>query len=304
MLTLVPGVAGGPVLGLPQGQDVLALAAAWFPRAAWERAPVTAAQAQRSARPMAGARFRGLAQDAAAQPGILRIGPDAVLSGPHHLEAPVSMSSGPRSATRLLDGYEVQHDSVLPPAHVMRWLTAAARHAGGVVVAPDRSAISTYDAAMVVDLTLWSAVALPLDALVRLVRPRLPGARVSTSAPDASHGMGALAAAPYELVARFEYDGDVRLRFARADGPVVLDSIGWRDHGPFAYAVRWEPPHPAELDAPHPTTSHLIARSRVAPVVARVVAALMPAVGGAVVDDGGFLVGPAELGVRVRGSER
>lgn len=315
MLTLTPGVMGGPVLGLPQGLDVLALAGAWFPRAAWDRAPVTAAQAQRSARPMAGARFRGLAQDAPAEPGILRITDDAVLSGPHPLEAPSPAARGSRAGSWLLDGYEVEHSGALPQPEVTRWLTAAARHAGGAVVAPDRSTISTYDAAMVVDLTLWSAVALPLEALVRLVRPRLPGARVSASAspvpatPPNSHAtsaaaVGGSAVAPYEMVARFEYDGDVRLRFGRAPGPVVLESIGWRDHGPFAYAVRWAPPDPEELESPQPTTSHLIARSRVAPVVARVVGALMPAVGGVVVDDGGFLVGPAELGVRARGSER
>ncbi|MDM8085881.1 hypothetical protein QUV83_13980 [Cellulomonas cellasea] len=310
MLTLTPGVMGGPVLGLPQGLDVLALAGAWFPHAAWDRAPVTAAQAQRSARPMAGARFRGLAQAAAAEPGILRIADDAVLSGPHPLEAP-SPARGSRAGSWLLDGYEVEHSGALPPPEVTRWLTAAARHAGGAVVAPDRSTISTYDAAMVVDLTLWSAVALPVDALVRLVRPRLPGARVSMSAPPSPASgstpvpaVGGSAVAPYEMVARFEYDGEVRLRFGRAPGPRVLDSIGWRDHGPFAYAVRWAPPDPEELESPHPTTSHLIARSRVAPVVARVVGALMPAVGGVVVDDGGFLVGPAELGVRARGLER
>jgi len=36
--------------------------------------------------------------------------------------------------------------------------------------------------------------------------------------------------------------------------------------------------------------------------VARVVAALMPAVGGVVIDDGGFVVSPADLGARTRGS--
>ncbi len=308
MLTLVPGVAGRPVLGLPHGLDVLALATAWFPGAFWERPPVTAAQARRAARPMTGARFRGLAADAAAEPGALRLTDGALLWGPHELEAPISALGGHGATGRVLDGYELDSADELPPPEVVRWLTAAARHAGGAVVAPDRSTISTYDAAMAVDLTLWSAVALPLDALVRLVRPRLPGARVSTSAsgPVAAGVpvVGGSAATPYELVARFEYDGEVRLRFGRSEGPVVLDSMGWRDHGPFAYAVSWAPPDPEELHIPHPTTSHLIARGRVAPVVARVVAALLPATGGVVVDDGGFLVGPAELGVRAQGAGR
>lgn len=300
MHTPVPGA----VLGLPHGIDVAALAEAWFPGAVWERAPVTAAQAQRRARPMAGARFRGVTQDVAAEPGVLRLLPGVVLVGPEPLEAPVG-GGAPRSAARLLDGYTVAHDHAQPPAEVAHWLQAAARHAGGVVVAPDRSQIVTYDAALVVDLALWSAVALPLEALVQLVRPRLPGARVTTTGPAGAigpAGPASSAVTPYELVARFEYDGDVRVRFGRAHPPRVLETMGWRDHGPFAYAVRWHPPEPAELDALQPTRSHLIARGRIAPVVARVVAALMPAVGGVVVDDGGFLVSPADLGARTRGS--
>ncbi|MFI2753797.1 hypothetical protein ACGIF2_10220 [Cellulomonas sp. P22] len=111
--------------------------------------------------------------------------------------------------------------------------------------------------------------------------------------------------APYELVARFEYDGDVRLTFSRpARVATVLERMSWRDHGPFAYAVRWEPPEPDELLAEQPSTPHVIARGRIAPLVARTVAALMPAVGGAVVDDGGFLVGPAELAARAHGRTR
>ena len=70
MHTPVPGA----VLGLPHGIDVAALAEAWFPGAVWERAPVTAAQAQRRARPMAGARFRGVTQDVAAEPGVELVG--------------------------------------------------------------------------------------------------------------------------------------------------------------------------------------------------------------------------------------
>lgn len=296
-------LAGSPVLGLPRDTDVLALAGAWFPHARWERPPVTAAQVRSLARPAAGARFRGVTTEEVAEPGVLWLSPGVVLRGPYPLDVPASAAGAGCQVPRTLDGYGVAVDAPDAPAvlHPDGWVVAAARHSGGVVVDVDRSRTWTFDPRAAVDLTLWSAVALPLDVLVRLVRPRLPGARVSVT-PAAVPGS---VIAPYELLARFDYDGDVRLGFSRpAQVATVLERVSWRDHGPFAYAVRWAPPEPDELLVAQPSTPHVIARGRIAPLVAHAVAALMPAVGGAVVDDGGFLVGPAELAARALGRTR
>ena len=51
--------------------------------------------------------------------------------------------------------------------------------------------------------------------------------------------------------------------------PVAVAAQQWGEHGPWTYAVTWVPPDPSELTAEQPSRLHLIARNRVAPVVAR-----------------------------------
>ena len=76
---------------------------------------------------------------------------------------------------------------------------------------------------------------------------------------------------------------------------MALSRLDWREFGPWSYHVSWQPPEPEELRSEHPSQLHLIARSRVEPSVARIAAALWRAVGGTVVDSGGFIVTPGEL---------
>ncbi|WP_138067688.1 hypothetical protein [Cellulomonas rhizosphaerae] len=267
---------GQHVVALPRGTDVLALAGAWFAGASWEAAPVASAPATR----MAGARFRGVVvqEASAATLGRLRLGDAGVLVGP----AP----SPDHDVYGLAEGSD--------PA--VGWMTAAARRTGGLVVAPDRSRSLVPDRHADVSLTLWSAQPMAAVDAVPLVRPALAGARVGPVDLPRPNGTADTGPQPFGVTAMFDYDGAVTLTMRRqTDGPVVLGSLDWREHGPWAYRVVWEPLEPGELETETPSPLHVIARDRVMPSMARVIAALWRAVGGTVVDAGGFVVTPDEL---------
>jgi hypothetical protein len=282
------------VLVVPRGTDVVALAAAWFPDAAWSRAPVPAGAAGR----MTGARFRGMAtQPAGAAVGLLRLDAAAALEGPAPLGAGAGRELG--LGHRDVDAYGlVPADPAVPLQGavldlVTGWLVAAARRCGGAILPADRARVVVPDPAVAVDLTLWSAVPMSVHEAVPLIRPALHGARV---------GAGELPSQAYapegafSVTAVFEYDGAVTVRANRsADVPMVLSTLDWREYGPWAYHVVWQPTSPEELSLDQPSPLHVIARSRVSPGIARATAALWRAVGGSVVDSGGFLVTPEEL---------
>ena len=82
-LVELPGdLDGRNVLVVPRGTDVVVLATAWFPDAAWTREPVSAERAAK-VRPMTGARFRGISSVVAEPaPGLLRLNGAASLEGP------------------------------------------------------------------------------------------------------------------------------------------------------------------------------------------------------------------------------
>jgi len=273
-MSLLPGVPaeldGQHVLVLPSGSDVMALATAWFPSASWEQRPVTGTTA---ARPT-GARFRGVAvQEAVVTSGRIGLGAAGTLVGPvrwsdHDL---YGLATGGSEATA--------------------WMTAAARRAGGSVVSSDRLRSLAPDRGAAVDLTLWSAEPMAAADAIPLVRPALSGARLGPLPQP--HGE---VPQPFELTATFEYDGAISLSMSRSVAPPpVLSTLDWRDHGPWAYRLVWQPLEPGELESENPSPLHVIARERVAPSMARAVSALWRAVGGTVVDAGGFVVGPDEL---------
>ncbi|MFS0699780.1 hypothetical protein AB6N24_07375 [Cellulomonas sp. 179-A 4D5 NHS] len=316
MSTLPLAVDGHHVLAVPDTTDLLTLAAAWFAQADWLTAPVTASQARSRARPMSGARFRGMVADPEPQPGELRLTWEVSARGPYPLAADAAHALG--LPARSYDLYAVVPGDdpsrpVTDPG-VLAWMSAAARRSAGAILPADRTHPVVPDPRSSVDLTLWSAVALAPEAAVPLVRPLLSGSRVVVSAglppqPGDSRGDdgpgSATAPAPYELVATYSYDGEVRLRFARSsEVPVVLTALDWREYGPFAYRVSWLPPEEAEYRGDSVTPLHAIARARIAPYVARAVAALARAAGGAVVDSDGYLVDDAELTARAASTSR
>lgn len=291
-------LAGRFVLVVPEGTAVVPLARAWFADAAADvptprRAP---APQQRAV----GARFRGIAVEEAPPPEPVRValGATTALVGPTTLgpEAAAEAGIGERArdlwALHVDAGPSAARDEQL----VVGWMLAAARRAGGAVVPADRSRLVVPDAGAAVDLTLWSAVPLGAAEAVPLVRPALAGARLQ---PVREHPAEPGAPRPFTLTGTYEYDGALVVRTERsAHVPVVLSTLDWREYGPWAYHVAWEPLEPPQGEAEVPSPLHVIARQRVGPSVARVVTALRQAAGGVVVDSGGFVVDAAELRAR------
>ncbi|HEY0117761.1 MAG TPA: hypothetical protein VGC04_03170, partial [Cellulomonas sp.] len=174
---------------------------------------------------------------------------------------------------------------------VLGWMTAAARRTGGAVVSADRAQLIVPDAASAVDLTLWTGAVVPSGDLVSAVRPFLAGSRPGP--------VRELPGGAYTLTSRFEFDGALTVTAQPRDAvPVAVASQRWGEQGPWTYAVTWVPPDPTELTSEQPSRLHLIARSRVAPVVARAAWAMLRVAGGVVVDDGGFPVTADDLARR------
>ncbi|NNH06668.1 hypothetical protein HLB10_06095, partial [Cellulomonas fimi] len=197
----------------------------------------------------------------------------------------------------------------VPAAHVpvpgrddlaLGWTVAAARRVGGAVLPADGSRVVAPDPASAVGLTLWSAVPLPPQDVVPLLRPALAGARVGpTELPQPTQADPGTQ--PFSLAATFEYDGVVTVQASRArEVPLVLSTVDQRQYGTWAYRVEWQPPGDVEGPDDQPSQLHLIARSRVLPSVARVAATLWRVAGGTVVDSGGFVVPAEELAERSR----
>lgn len=286
-LVLPTRLDGRNVLAVPAGTDVLVLATAWFPEAVWERRPGAVASAPVEP-PMRGARFRGLAPTVPTQEdpsGVIRLDARCTLLGP----TPASADD--------LDLYALEvADRPAPDGLdlVTGWMLAAARRCGGRVVTADRSRTFAPDPGAVVDLSLWSPVPLAVQDALAVVRPAMVGARIGpTEVPHPVQGSGPQ---PFAVTATFEYDGAVTLRTERSsEVPVALASLDWRDYGPWAYHAVWQPLEPEQLSEEHPSPLHVIARQRVAPTIARVIAALWRTAGGVVVDGGGFVLAPDEL---------
>ncbi len=292
VLALPSRLDGQAMLAAPARTDIHALARAWFPAAAWDgRPPGAPDPAPADTRPV-GARFRGLVEQrsAPAEPAAIRLDEHTRLVGPVPLTDDDALRAGvPRGG---LEWYALEGEASV---QARRWLVAAARHTGGLVVPADRSRVMAPDPEADIDLTLWSPIPLTLDEVLPLARPAMSGARVS-AAGDRSPAAGPR---PFEVVAEFEYDGSVALRVGRSnEPPAVLATLEWRDFGPWAYRVEWRPLDPAERDVEHPSRLHVIARQRVAPTIARVAGALWRAAGGTVVSGGGFVVGPREVARR------
>lgn len=275
---------GCHVLALTAGWDLQPLAAAWFAGAIWEVAPQPVDPALLTP-PSGRARDEYLPPEP--RPGRLRLAGAMTMTGPWSL--PAGGASG--LPDRPLDLYALTRGAADPM--VLGWLAAAARRAGGAVVSADRKQVIVPDAAASVDLTLWTGTAYAAPDLVAAARPYLAGARVGQ--PMAIPGVPAA----YTVTAEFQYDGALTIAAQPRDAvPVAVAAVEWGEQGPWTYQVSWVPPDPAELRAAQPSREHLIARTRVVPVVARVLRGLLAAAGGIVVDEGGFPIGDDELAHR------
>ena len=301
LVDLPRDLEGRNVLVVPRGTDVVVLATAWFPDASWLREPVSADEAAK-ARPMTGARFRGISSVVAeAAPGLLRLNGAASLEGPTSMGRAQAQSAG--LAVPEVDLYAlVPADPRASLDLVYGWMAAAARRAAGSIIPADRALpVVVPDPGAALDLTLWSPMPLSAQDALPLVRPAMTGARVGpTDVPHPQPSAGTSAPPTFSVTATFEYDGAITVRTGRStEVPVALSRLDWREFGPWSYHITWNPPEPEELRSEHPSQLHLIARSRVEPSVARIAAALWRAVGGTVVDSGGFIVPPGELQQRV-----
>ncbi|WP_225873330.1 hypothetical protein [Cellulosimicrobium composti] len=315
---LVPDAhAGAHLLALPRSRGaartpVDALARAWFADAAWTSPPGGGG----AARPMAGARFRGVVPDGVVAPGELRLADGARAVGPFPLTPAqtqaLDLAAGAAEAFALhvddpaprqvpavaddRDGLARAFAAGLPQGlelQVLGWAVAAARRVGGAVVADGRTVL-TPDAASGVDLTLYSAQVLGPDDALGVLRTTVPSARVVAVHPRPD-GL-----AEYVLSGETPYDGAVRLWARRVPQvPLALGALDWREHGPHAYGVTWVPPDPFELEVERPSGLHVIARSRARVLVARLAAMLQGRLAGALVDDGGFVVRDLDLEERL-----
>ena len=280
------------VLAVPRGTDVVALARAWFPGARWAREPATAEQTA-AVRPVAGARFRGMVVAAPPAAGLVTLDGAVELPGPYPLDARDAYALGLPGHDADLYGLPAAPvaGATVGPDLVTGWATAVARHVHGGILPVTRDRAVVPDPAVTLDLTLWSPVPLDVDDALARVRPALTGSRLTAPPAPAPGGPQR-----WTLTARYQYDGQVVVRCARSrQVPVVLSTLDWREHGPWGYQVAWEPPDLLGHDASQPSALHAVARQRVAPGVARSITALRTAVGGTVVDAGGFVVTPEAL---------
>lgn len=292
------------------------LAAAWFADVAWLREPATAPA------PRARAGFFRQAAEPEVVPGILRLGERHAVTGPMPVSTEQASAVGlapdgawsawsiaatdgkPESRPHRPASYD-DRDGIsrafaagLPEAEELRavqWGVAVARKVGGALVADGVTPL-VPDPRGSVDLALYAAHALDPADLLHQVRAMVATAELG------ARGQSADGSLTYTVRARTSYDGELLVRVEHVDRvPRALGVMEWRQYGPFAYRMSWVPQDPYELQTEHPSGLHLIARSRMASGVARLATALQARIGGVMVDDGGFVATPEELGARIDG---
>lgn len=289
-LPLPAAIDGRHLLALPPGTEVEGYATAWFPEASWDRHPVRETDTAGVPR-LAGARFRGMSSAPEARSGRLRLSDGAVLDGPYPVDAATARSIG--LPARDVDVYGLDGptgDGMLTTG----WMEAVARRAGGAVGGAHGASWLLPDPGALVDLALWTGVMVPAAELMPLVRPAFAGTRLGAVQPLADRGAQA-----FTVTAESDYDGALVLTAARPDEvPLAVAATDWGRNGPWSYAVSWVPEDPFELEREAPSRLHVIARSRMAPSIARAMATLWRVAGGTVVDAAGFVVTPDELTAR------
>lgn len=314
--TLVPPEhASNHVLVIPDGWGparVRGLADAWFPDAHWLKEP----QARTGPRPMAGARFRGMAAGPSQQPGpgVLGVGAEHGAAGPFPVPealSPQAGLTGPAAAYALgrvdgmfdaragrpattddRDGISRAFAAGLPEGEELRlvqWGVAVARKAGGVLLADGRQLLRP-DPAAAVDLALYAAHPVSSSELLALLRSLVATAEIEAE-ETAADGTSRC-----RLAARTPYDGAIVVEAERVERvPRAMAGLDRREYGPHAYRMSWWPQDAYELELEQPSGVHVIARARMRAMVARLALVLHARVGGAIVDDGAFLATVAEI---------
>ena len=214
-------------------------------------------------------------------------------------------------------------------------LLAQARRLAGALRVAGTGTVLVPDPASAVDLTVHTTVWLPPDACLQVLAPVLPGLTTDGGEQTAPVPVDRLdvGLAPQRAAAVAELDeGERAWLHAEADAldaavlsepqvldgyacaapvpgglvevgvagsehtPLVLRGEPWARGGVISYEVRWRPDDPATALGPRPPLALRRQREQTARLVERVVLALHGAVGGAIVDDDGFLVAPETLG--------
>lgn len=264
---------------------------------------------------MTGARFRGMAQPDALNPGVMRLGEGHVATGPFEVGAEhlaelkiragqaeaysVARADGLRDVRGAApmsyddrDGIARTFPQALPQGaelRIVQWMVAAARKSGGGLLADGRQPM-VPDATASVNLSLYSAHPLLPGDVLPMLRSLIATAEVSAEQvmPDGTPR--------YTLAGSTAYDGSLVVDMERVDRvPRALGSLDWRSYGPFAYRLSWVPADPYELELEHTSGLHAIARARMRTSLARLAVALQSRIAGIVVDDGGFIATPQEL---------
>ncbi|MFC7403536.1 hypothetical protein [Georgenia alba] len=172
-------------------------------------------------------------------------------------------------------------------------LRAVARRAGGALRLAGSGAVVVLDPESATDLTVHAPVWLDPDACLQVLRRALPAAR--SPLPELPDGAAPEAIDVYGLVTEVGADL-VDVTVAGSDHPpLVVRREPWAETGVVSYAVRWRPARPETAFLARPPLVVRRARAAAAEVIERAAAALHGAVGGAVCDDDGFLVDPADL---------
>lgn len=293
------------LLALPAGVPVDELARAWFSGARWLRRPVSREDAAADAAPLRGARFRGMAEPEP-RPGELSLEPGVTLAGPFDLTGPQTQFLDLPARRAVLYAVHVDDDvRVRAPGpgpdgdpdglghafadgmatgaelRVVRWMVAAARLARGAVLVDGRTPAITPVAAGGVELRLFSAHHLTERQALALVRT------VMVQVEPAASTRTLVGPQEYWLRGDTAYDGTLTVGVRRVDTlPQALAALPWREYGPFVYCVAWTP---AASDDVRSDRGDQIARTRMLPIVARMLRTLHAAVEGTVVDEDGFV---------------
>jgi len=213
-------------------------------------------------------------------------------------------------------------------------LLAQARRLAGALRVAGTGTVLVPDPASAVDLTVHTTVWLEPEACLKVLAPVLPGIATDEEVDPPTHVPSLdVGVAPQRAAAVAELDeGERAWLHAEADAldeavlsqpqvldgyacaapvpgglvevgvagsehtPLVLRGEPWARGGVISYEVRWRPDDPATALGPRPPLALRRQREQVARLVERVTLALHAAVGGAIVDDDGFLVAPEALG--------
>lgn len=287
---LPTAVAGHDCLAIPSHRNIVALASARYEKPHWVVTPEEAqALSEQQTRGSGGARFRGAAA------AVETVDPEFALSDTVRLRGPFALGSRDAQLCGLL---AIDHSIYVLPelsgeelVAMRSWALAVAKHCWGSVIQASGTVLRP-DPESLVDLRLYSPDPQPMSAVAEVVRSALP----RVQAYQDTDGTEA-------LYTTLEYDGTIVIRRSRAtrDLPPALATVDWREYGPHIYEVSWIPPDPEELNQDEPSSLHLIARRRAAPLVARAIAKLRERFEGTVLDLEDFMVKPDDLQARAMG---